>query len=133
MLAEKTLFDFSRKSSAGVPVLLIIDRRSDPVTPLLMQWTYQAMVHEVFTITNNRVKCYNSSSTKVNVPLSHSNPFHFPFLSIFLFLPFSIAFLSFSFSFISFPFSQFARRICFLESKYFPLLFPANPHMEDLF
>ncbi|XP_013142313.1 PREDICTED: vacuolar protein sorting-associated protein 45 [Papilio polytes] len=37
------------------PVLLIIDRRDDPVTPLLNQWTYQAMVHELLGISNNRV------------------------------------------------------------------------------
>ncbi|KAH9645502.1 hypothetical protein HF086_007018, partial [Spodoptera exigua] len=37
------------------PQLLIIDRRDDPVTPLLNQWTYQAMVHELLTINNNRV------------------------------------------------------------------------------
>lgn len=36
-------------------VLLILDRRSDPVTPLLNQWTYQAMLHELLTINNNRV------------------------------------------------------------------------------
>ncbi|CAH2052705.1 unnamed protein product, partial [Iphiclides podalirius] len=35
--------------------LLIIDRRDDPVTPLLNQWTYQAMVHELLGINNNRV------------------------------------------------------------------------------
>ncbi|CAH2093442.1 unnamed protein product [Euphydryas editha] len=37
------------------PQLLILDRRDDPVTPLLTQWTYQAMVHELLTISNNRV------------------------------------------------------------------------------
>ncbi|XP_073947976.1 vacuolar protein sorting 45 [Choristoneura fumiferana] len=37
------------------PQLLIIDRRDDPVTPLLSQWTYQAMVHELLTINNHRV------------------------------------------------------------------------------
>ncbi|CAH0713477.1 unnamed protein product, partial [Brenthis ino] len=37
------------------PQLLILDRRDDPVTPLLSQWTYQAMVHEILTINNNRV------------------------------------------------------------------------------
>lgn len=50
---NRTLFDFGRKG--GVPVLLIIDRKSDPVTPLLMQWTYQAMVHELLGLRNNRV------------------------------------------------------------------------------
>ncbi|XP_026754878.1 vacuolar protein sorting-associated protein 45 [Galleria mellonella] len=37
------------------PQLLLVDRRDDPVTPLLNQWTYQAMVHELLTINNNRV------------------------------------------------------------------------------
>jgi len=37
------------------PVLLILDRKSDPVTPLLSQWTYQAMVHELLGLNNGRV------------------------------------------------------------------------------
>lgn len=36
--------------------LLILDRMRDPIAPLLMQWTYQAMIHELLTITNNVVK-----------------------------------------------------------------------------
>ena len=36
-------------------VLLLLDRREDPVTPLLTQWTYQAMVHQLLGINNNRV------------------------------------------------------------------------------
>jgi len=36
-------------------LLLILDRMDDPVTPLLSQWTYQAMVHELLGINNNRV------------------------------------------------------------------------------
>ncbi|KAL7006279.1 vacuolar protein sorting-associated protein 45 [Cystobasidiomycetes sp. EMM_F5] len=51
--AESTLFDF--RPSATQPVLLILDRRNDPVTPLLTQWTYQAMVHDLMGITNGRV------------------------------------------------------------------------------
>nr|CAD7589313.1 unnamed protein product [Timema genevievae] len=50
---EAALFDFRQTEVS--PVLLIVDRRDDPVTPLLNQWTYQAMVHELLTITNNRV------------------------------------------------------------------------------
>lgn len=37
------------------PLLLILDRRNDPITPLLSQWTYQAMVHELLGIHNGRV------------------------------------------------------------------------------
>ncbi|KAI9359290.1 Sec1-like protein [Zopfochytrium polystomum] len=50
---EGPLFDFRRTDTP--PILLILDRRNDPVTPLLQQWTYQAMVHELFGITNGRV------------------------------------------------------------------------------
>eukprot|EP00271_Cylindrocystis_brebissonii_P008049 TRINITY_DN2207_c0_g2_i1.p1 TRINITY_DN2207_c0_g2~~TRINITY_DN2207_c0_g2_i1.p1 ORF type:complete len:613 (+),score=136.96 TRINITY_DN2207_c0_g2_i1:493-2331(+) len=50
---EKPLFDFRRTELA--PLLLILDRRDDPVTPLLNQWTYQAMVHELIGIKDNRV------------------------------------------------------------------------------
>lgn len=32
------LFDFGSRSS---PVVLLLDRNDDPVTPLLTQWTYQ--------------------------------------------------------------------------------------------
>lgn len=53
MNKESNLFDFSQRQ--GKPVLLILDRRDDCVTPLLNQWTYQAMVHELLTIKNHRV------------------------------------------------------------------------------
>jgi len=42
------------------PLLLILDRRDDPITPLLTQWTYQAMVHELLGINNNRVSLKNA-------------------------------------------------------------------------
>lgn len=47
------LFNF--RSSDVSPLLLIIDRKDDPVTPLLTQWTYQAMVHGMLGIENNLV------------------------------------------------------------------------------
>mmetsp|Transcript_15805 Transcript_15805/g.40727 ORF Transcript_15805/g.40727 Transcript_15805/m.40727 type:complete len:628 (-) Transcript_15805:297-2180(-) len=50
---EADLFAF-RKPDVP-PLLLLLDRRDDPVTPLLNQWTYQAMVHELLGISNNRV------------------------------------------------------------------------------
>ncbi|QDS70432.1 hypothetical protein FKW77_009683 [Venturia effusa] len=50
---EEQLFDFRRTDTP--PILLILDRRDDPVTPLLTQWTYQAMVHELLGIRNGRV------------------------------------------------------------------------------
>ncbi|KAJ0025327.1 hypothetical protein Pint_07985 [Pistacia integerrima] len=54
---ESGLFDFRRTEVS--PLLLIIDRRDDPVTPLLNQWTYQAMVHELIGIQDNKVDLRN--------------------------------------------------------------------------
>ena len=45
----------SRNSKAGSTTVIVLDRREDPVTPLLNQWTYQAMIHELLGIKNNRV------------------------------------------------------------------------------
>lgn len=53
MTQEEQLFDFRKTDTP--PILLIVDRRDDPVTPLLTQWTYQAMVHELMGIRNGRV------------------------------------------------------------------------------
>lgn len=54
---ESGLFDFRRTEVS--PLLLIIDRRDDPVTALLNQWTYQAMVHELIGIQDNKVNLKN--------------------------------------------------------------------------
>ncbi|CAG8663819.1 393_t:CDS:10, partial [Acaulospora morrowiae] len=54
---EGQLFDFRKTDTP--PILLILDRRNDPVTPLLSQWTYQAMVHELLGIHNGRVGLYD--------------------------------------------------------------------------
>ncbi len=53
MTQEEQLFDFRKVDTP--PILMILDRRDDPVTPLLTQWTYQAMVHQLFGIKNGRV------------------------------------------------------------------------------
>lgn len=50
---EEQLFDFRKTDTP--PILLILDRRDDPITPLLTQWTYQAMVHELLGIYNGKV------------------------------------------------------------------------------
>lgn len=51
LIDSDQIFHF-RKSGM---LLLILDRRDDPVTPLLSQWTYQAMVHELLGLNNHRV------------------------------------------------------------------------------
>ena len=52
---ERELFDFGARGGDTAPVVLLLDRRDDPVTPLLLQWTFQAMVHELIGISTNRV------------------------------------------------------------------------------
>lgn len=64
------LFDFRRTENA--PLLLILDRRNDPVTPLLTQWTYQAMVHEVLGIRNGRVSLADADGVRPELQVSNS-------------------------------------------------------------
>jgi len=54
---EQSLFEQIEREKKGQisPVLLLVDRRNDPVTPLLNQWTYQAMLHELLSLENNRI------------------------------------------------------------------------------
>eukprot|EP01134_Creolimax_fragrantissima_P003495 CFRG3495T1 len=59
---EPSLFDFRRSDTP--PLMIILDRRDDCVTPLLNQWTYQAMVHERLGINNQRVSLANSPNVK---------------------------------------------------------------------
>ncbi|XP_052101318.1 vacuolar protein sorting-associated protein 45-like [Mytilus californianus] len=54
---EAALFEFRKTDVA--PILLILDRRDDAVTPILNQWTYQAMVHELIGIANSRINLSN--------------------------------------------------------------------------
>eukprot|EP00545_Synedropsis_sp_CCMP1620_P013582 CAMPEP_0119004788 /NCGR_PEP_ID=MMETSP1176-20130426/1353_1 /TAXON_ID=265551 /ORGANISM="Synedropsis recta cf, Strain CCMP1620" /LENGTH=607 /DNA_ID=CAMNT_0006956533 /DNA_START=122 /DNA_END=1945 /DNA_ORIENTATION=- len=51
-ISADQIFHFRKRSNL---LLLILDRRDDPVTPLLSQWTYQAMVHEMLGLNNHRV------------------------------------------------------------------------------
>ncbi|EFA76343.1 Sec1-like family protein [Heterostelium album PN500] len=59
---EKEIFDFRKQDS----VLLILDRKDDPITPLLHQWTYQSMIHELLTISNNRVSLSKTAEVDPN-------------------------------------------------------------------
>ncbi|GAA5912633.1 Vps45p [Sporobolomyces salmoneus] len=56
------LFDFRRSEKS--PILIILDRRNDPVTPLLTQWTYQGMVHEELGIVNGRVSLQDAPDVR---------------------------------------------------------------------
>jgi len=43
------------QTKQNAPLLLIMDRNEDPVTPLLTAWTYQAMLHQILNMHNNRM------------------------------------------------------------------------------
>lgn len=62
MTQEEQLFDFRKTDTP--PILLILDRRNDPITPLLSQWTYQEMVHELLGIENGRVDLSHVPDTR---------------------------------------------------------------------
>jgi len=55
--SDPDLFRFGAAAAAKQqpPLLLLLDRRDDPVTPLLSQWSYSAMVHEMLGLRHNRV------------------------------------------------------------------------------
>lgn len=57
IVEEQSLFETIEREKRGEnsPVVLLLDRRNDPVTPLLNQWTYQAMLHELLIMENNRI------------------------------------------------------------------------------
>lgn len=58
---NNNLFDDLNKTSDVPPTLLILDRKSDPITPLVLPWTYQSMIHELIGINRNMVDLKDSS------------------------------------------------------------------------
>lgn len=70
---ESSLFDFQQRQ--GKPVLIILDRKDDCVTPLLNQWTYQAMVHELLGIKNQRVNLSNAPGVHIETAIKSNTNF----------------------------------------------------------
>lgn len=54
---EKALFDFPAMDVP--PLLILIDRKNDPLTPLLQPWTYQSMINEYIGLRRNVVDLSN--------------------------------------------------------------------------
>lgn len=50
------------QSTSAASLILLIDRRTDPITPILHNWSYQSLLHEFFGIQNNIVKVPNHSA-----------------------------------------------------------------------
>ena len=59
---EHLLFD--QLGSTSQSVVLLADRRADPLTPLLNQWTYQAMCHELIGLDKNRMDLRRAPGVK---------------------------------------------------------------------
>ena len=53
--------------------LLIIDRKEDPLSPLLNQWTYQAMIHELIGINLDRINPSKLEKIKTDEILLNPN------------------------------------------------------------
>lgn len=58
--SNNNLFDDLNRKSDTPPVLLILDRKNDPITPLVAPWTYQSMIHELIGINRNVVDLKDS-------------------------------------------------------------------------
>lgn len=82
MTQEEQLFDFRKTDTS--PILLIVDRRDDPVTPLLTQWTYQAMVHELLGVNNGRVDLSDVSDIRPELKVSRLSVWRNRMLTLFL-------------------------------------------------
>ncbi|KAI8319191.1 Sec1-like protein [Martensiomyces pterosporus] len=50
---------FAQKPGDSQAQLFILDRKNDPVTPLLTQWTYHALLHDLIGVANGRVDLSN--------------------------------------------------------------------------
>lgn len=61
--SNNQLYDQLSNQRDVSPLLLILDRKNDPITPLLFPWTYQSMINELLGVNN-------SNNT---VDLSHLN------------------------------------------------------------
>jgi vacuolar protein sorting-associated protein 45 len=68
---ERQLFDFGNRGGENPPVVMLLDRKEDPVTPLLLQWTYQAMVHELIGISANRVDLKQTPGVRWRCGVKH--------------------------------------------------------------
>ncbi|EAN31312.1 Sec1 family protein [Theileria parva strain Muguga] len=56
-------------------VLLVLDRKDDLVVPLMNQWTYRAMIHELIGINNNKI-VVDDSEFVLNDHFFNSHIFH---------------------------------------------------------
>jgi vacuolar protein sorting-associated protein 45 len=58
--SNNNLFEDLNKYSDRPPILLLLDRNNDPITPLITPWTYQSMIHEFIGINKNTIQLPNT-------------------------------------------------------------------------
>ncbi|ODV62372.1 Vps45p [Ascoidea rubescens DSM 1968] len=63
---DNNLKQQSNNNITKKPLLLILDRRNDPISSLVLPWTYQSMIMELVGIHNNIVNLSSISSSKSN-------------------------------------------------------------------
>ncbi|MES1922382.1 vacuolar protein sorting-associated protein 45 [Bonamia ostreae] len=73
-LSKSTAVESSSNSNKD-GIVLIIDRRIDPLTPLLFPWSYQAMVHEIFGIVKDKITVLDKQKTRQFVFNDREDPF----------------------------------------------------------
>lgn len=62
---ETDLFHFAGREEPAL--LLLLDRRDDPVTPLLTPWTYQSMLHQHLHLSNHRIDLKQSAQSSQKI------------------------------------------------------------------
>ena len=62
--------------SSSTLELIILDRRFDAITPLLLQWTYRAMLHEILTIQQGQIDLSSNPSIDPELQKVNLDPLH---------------------------------------------------------
>lgn len=83
---EKTLFDFPPTDSP--PLLVLLDRKNDSLTPLLQPWTYQSMLNEYIGVKRNIVDLSNIPDIDENLKKVTLSPKQDSFFSETMYLNF---------------------------------------------
>ncbi|ODV77338.1 Sec1-like protein [Suhomyces tanzawaensis NRRL Y-17324] len=61
--SNNNLFDDLNQKSDTAPILLLLDRKNDPITPIITPWTYQSMINELIGIKKNIVNLVESNES----------------------------------------------------------------------
>ncbi|KAL6450002.1 VPS45 Vacuolar protein sorting-associated protein 45 [Candida maltosa Xu316] len=74
--SNNNLFDDLNRNADSPPLLLLLDRKNDPITPLVTPWTYQSMIHEFLGIDKNVVQVLSNDGTSSIVLSPETDSFY---------------------------------------------------------